>query len=68
MFLPKITCICGDIVVKSTIDGTSKIRSKILLLKNNTAYAVCKGCGTEVKVPIKVSSDAVSPPLFIKSK
>lgn len=53
-----IVCSCDEIIVKSD-RGVTKIRSKILLLRDNKAFAVCKGCGTEVQIPI---TKAVVPP------
>lgn len=44
---------CGDVVIKSSNDGT-KIRSKVLVLNEQGAFAVCKGCGKDIQVPLKL--------------
>lgn len=65
MRLPQIRCSCTELVLKS-VDGESKIRSKILVIKDNEVYAVCKGCNKEVRVPLRLDEEAANPPLFIK--
>lgn len=65
MHLPTLRCSCSEIVLKS-VDGESKIRSKILVIKGDSVYAICKGCNKEVKVPLQIDKDVVNPPLFIK--
>ncbi len=45
---------CGDVVIKSSNDGGTKIRSKVLVLNDKGAYAICKGCGKEIQVPLKI--------------
>ena len=64
MRLPPIQCSCSALIVKS--DKEVKIRSKIMLVKDEGVFAVCKGCGEEIKVPLKVDDKALYPPLFIK--
>jgi hypothetical protein len=50
--MSNIICSCGEIILKN--DSTvTKVRSKILLFKSDTAFAVCKTCGKEIEVPIK---------------
>ena len=49
---------CGEIIVKS-VDGTVKIRSKVLILSDDAATAVCKGCGTEIPIPLKFDDNMV---------
>lgn len=66
MYLPKITCSCGDQIIKSNLDGVTKIRARIVIFKNDQAYAICKSCNSEVKIPVRVELDAACPPLFIK--
>ena len=65
MRLPQITCKCSEIVMKS-IGSESKIRSKILVLREGSVFAVCKGCSQEILVPLKVVAEEVNPPLLIK--
>lgn len=50
-----IHCSCGEVIVKSGSD--TKIRSKILVCKDDGAYAVCKSCDAEVKVPLQLDTD-----------
>lgn len=65
MHLAAINCKCSEVVLKSH-NGESKIRSKVLVIKDNSVYAVCKGCNQEVKLPLHVDENAANPPLFIK--
>lgn len=51
MILPQIKCVCSEIIVKSQGDS-SKIRSKIIIIKNNQVFAVCKSCGREIAIPL----------------
>lgn len=66
MRLPQIRCSCSEIILKSTEEGESKIRSKVLVIKGESVFAVCKGCNAEVELPLKVDNEAANPPLFIK--
>ena len=64
-----LSCRCGEVIVKS-MNGTTKVRSKILIFRDGAAYAVCKGCGEERQVPVELSSDSIiqkggRPQLFI---
>jgi ribosomal protein S27E len=64
-----LTCKCGEVLVKS-LDGTTKLRGKIVIFKGDQAYAVCKGCGSEHVVPVRLDRPAVqsltrSPRLFV---
>ena len=60
-----IACPCSEVIMKSE-NNTSKIRSKILILKDNGAYAICKSCGYEVKVPLKLDIPDAGPDLIIE--
>lgn len=42
---------CGEVVFKAMGDST-KLRVKVLVFKDNKAVAVCKGCGSEIPVPV----------------
>jgi ribosomal protein S27E len=44
---------CGEVVLKS-VNGELKMRSKITIFKNGGAYAVCKGCSTEIQIPVSI--------------
>lgn len=48
-----LVCRCKQVLVKS-INGTTKIRAKIIVFRGNRAFAVCKGCNAELPVPIKL--------------
>lgn len=50
-----IHCSCGEVIVKSGAD--TKVRSKILVFKDDGAYAVCKSCDREVSVPLQLNAD-----------
>ena len=63
---------CGDVIVKDSGDET-KSRGKLLVLKSNKAYSVCRGCGAEVEVPIQRDEELfkslrTSPRLYIGKK
>lgn len=52
-----ILCRCGEVLVKG-LDADVKIRAtKIILFKDNVAFAVCKSCNTEVPLPLKLDPD-----------
>ncbi len=51
---------CSDIIIKST-EADTKIRSKVLIQREGGCFAVCRGCGVEVLVPLSVD---VSSPLL----
>ena len=63
---------CGELVIKDT--GTeAKIRSRVLIIKGDAVIAACKGCGTEIAVPLKLDNDMMkslrnNPRLFIAKK
>lgn len=63
--MKSIVCSCSEIILKST-DGEMKIRSRIMLVKNGSAYAVCKGCNAEVKVPLVVAPPDPGPALIVR--
>lgn len=67
-----LTCQCGEVVVKESVSET-KIRGKVLIAKGNSVYSVCRRCGEEVAVPVRIDQDLVkslrtNPKLFIKSQ
>lgn len=49
-----LECSCGEVLVKS-INGVTKIRNKVLVFKDNQAFAVCKGCGAEHRIPVQLT-------------
>lgn len=70
-----VTCICSEVVVKSD-RGISKIRSKVVLVRQNQVFAVCKSCGMEVQIPLaptessspnlELSANPAGPPLLLR--
>jgi len=61
-----LTCAhCSEVIIKSTSDGGGKVRgSKIILLKHDGVYAVCKSCDSEVRLPLVWTRD-LGPPLYL---
>lgn len=66
-----IACACDEIIVKSE-NGVAKIRAKILVVRDNKVFAVCKSCNTEVQVPLvpaaiklELPATAAGPPLIL---
>lgn len=66
--MTNIVCKCSEIIAKSDA-GVMKIRSKILLVRDDSVAAVCKSCGMEVTVPLKKSVidiiNPAGPPLIL---
>ena len=65
-----LKCKCGEVVVKSA-NGAVKIRNKLMVFRDGTAMAVCKGCGEEVPVPVELKKALLSetkgnPRLFLQ--
>lgn len=48
-----VTCSCGEVIVKA-LNNDTKIRSKIVVFREEGAFAVCKSCNAEVQIPIKL--------------
>jgi len=49
-------------------EGEEIIRAKVLIIKENQVYAVCKKCNSEVELPLKKSehrSDDYGPELYL---
>ena len=46
----RIVCGCSEVILKS-VDGELKIRSKMMVVRGNTVWAVCKSCSSEIQVP-----------------
>lgn len=50
---------CHELMIKS-VNGQLKLRTKIVLLsEDGEARAVCKGCNTEIPIPLKLDTDMV---------
>ena len=67
MRLPQLRCQCNELILKSLDGENPKLRSKVLVIKGDSVFAVCKGCSAEVRVPLKLDEELINPPLFIKS-
>ncbi|MFH0957676.1 MAG: hypothetical protein V1897_03145 [Pseudomonadota bacterium] len=51
----ELQCTCGQLILKSYADGTTKLRSKIVLFNDcGEGVAVCRSCGCEYPVPIRL--------------
>jgi len=63
-----ISCKCGEVILKS-MNGVIKLRSKIVVFKNGQSFVICKGCGKELPIPIKIDSNTLNksrnPKLFL---
>lgn len=66
--MKSFSCRCGEYLVKSfSDDGSSyKLRGKLVIMKGHKLYSVCKGCNTEVELPLDVTIRINNPKLFIK--
>ena len=49
-----LRCRCDEIIIKAQ-DGVEKLRAKVLIIKGNGVFAVCRKCNTEVEVPLQKS-------------
>jgi len=52
-----ISCRCGEVILKS-LDVDTKVRGvKVVVFRDDGAYAVCKSCNAEVKIPLRIDTD-----------
>ena len=51
-----LVCKCDTVLLKSVGEET-KLRCKVLIFKDDKAYAICKWCDAEIQVPLKVDND-----------
>ena len=42
---------CDEVIVKSN-ESSTKIRSKVIIIRDGSTFAVCKGCGTDLELPV----------------
>jgi hypothetical protein len=42
---------CDEVILKS-MGGETKIRGKVITVKEGKVFAVCKGCNSEVQIPL----------------
>lgn len=52
-----LMCKCSEVILKSQ-NGEVKIRGKLVVIRNNKTYSVCKGCGAEVQIPLSFDNTA----------
>ena len=45
---------CDEVIVKSTASST-KIRSKVVIIRDGKTYAVCKGCNSDLELPVTMT-------------
>jgi len=62
-----ISCTCGEVILKA-LDMDTKVRgAKVVVFRDDGAYAVCKSCNSEVKIPLRIDEDMLksmsSPPV-----
>ncbi len=62
-----ISCTCGEVIVKS-LDADTKVRAKIVVFRNMDAYAVCKSCNSEVKIPLRLDTDMLKSMSVLEQK
>jgi RNase P subunit RPR2 len=62
---------CSEVVIKSH-GADAKLRNKVLIIKGKDVYAVCKGCGHEIRVPLKLDEEVFNSPdklsLYVNEK
>lgn len=60
--MSEIVCKCGVLIMKSYGNGKTKIRSKILVFDDslNKSFAVCRSCGEEHEVPVKIGPQPIA--------
>jgi len=46
---------CGEVVIKALGDVT-KIRAKVIVVKDGVTLAICKGCDTEIPLPLRMDA------------
>jgi len=51
----EVICSCGSYILKSYGNGTSKLRSMVVVIEDDMAKAVCRKCKKEHNLPITVS-------------
>lgn len=63
-YILEIICPCSEPMSKS-VEGVSKIRAKLLIIKGNQVYGVCRECSYEVALPLKIDIGMMNPPLIL---
>jgi len=52
---------CAEIIMKSS-EGDLKVRCRVLVIRGDSVYSICKGCNSEVRVPLVLDK---GPPLIL---
>ncbi len=50
---------CSEVILKS-MHGQVKLRAKVAVFEDGECLAVCKGCNTEVAVPLMLDHESIS--------
>lgn len=61
---------CNRIIMDKTADGGYKLRSRMVIFQDSTAFALCPSCKKAVSVPIllgDVSNILAKPKIFLNS-
>ncbi len=62
-----LSCACSEVVIKSR-EADEVIRAKVLIIKGNSVFAICKNCNSEVELPLQKSNPApkdLGPELYL---
>lgn len=51
---PHLSCTKCDATVIKSVNGELKIRSKVIVVRNGQTHAICKGCDSELRIPLVV--------------
>jgi hypothetical protein len=65
-----LSCPCSEVIIKATGAGGGKVRGKVVILRTDGVYAVCKSCDSEVKLPLTWTRSLqpavdTGPPLYL---
>lgn len=52
-----VNCKCGEVILKA-LDSDTKVRgAKVIVFRDDEAYAICKSCNSEVRIPLRIDTD-----------
>ena len=54
---------CSEVIMKSAGSDT-KVRCRVLIIRGDDVYSICKGCNSEVRVPLILDP---GPPLVLET-
>jgi predicted RNA-binding Zn-ribbon protein involved in translation (DUF1610 family) len=54
---------CGKHIMDTNEDGTKRLRSKVILFRDDGAVAVCPACKAEIPVPLTLNAPGISTPV-----